>query len=106
THPRPDTSWKGDVESALTAGRHPYASKPIDPGALLAVLLQCIKPGERKAAETLPTQTDVRIQPEPDIPGPAGLPGIDCIAGLRRGAGTQTPYHKLLLDFHREYCTS
>jgi HPt (histidine-containing phosphotransfer) domain-containing protein len=83
-----------------------YVSKPIDPGALLAVLLQCIKPGERKAAETLPTQTDVTIQPEPDRPGRTGLPGIDRIVGLRRVAGNETLYHKLLLDFHRDYATS
>ena len=99
-------AMKGDRERCLTAGMDAYVSKPIDPGALLAALLQCIKPGERKAAETLPTQTDVRIQPEPDRPGPAGLPGIDRIAGLRRVAGNETLYHKLLLDFHRDYATS
>src|SRR5215468_10679105 len=99
-------AMKGDRERCLTAGMDAYVSKPIDPGALLAALLQCIKPGERKAAQTLPTQTDVRIQPEPDRPGPAGLPGIDRIAGLRRVAGNETLYHKLLLDFHRDYATS
>src|SRR5215471_15495073 len=99
-------AMKGDRERCLTAGMDAYVSKPIDPGALLAALLQCIKPGERKAAETLPTQTDVRIQPEPDRPGPAGLPGIDRVAGLRPVAGNETLYHKLLLDFHRDYATS
>jgi HPt (histidine-containing phosphotransfer) domain-containing protein len=34
------------------------------------------------------------------------LPGIDRIAGLRRVAGNETLYHKLLLDFHRDYATS
>jgi CheY-like chemotaxis protein len=99
-------AMKGDRERCLSAGMDAYVSKPIDPGALVAVLLQCIKPGERNGAETLPTQTHVRIQREPDRPGPAGLPGIDRIAGLRRVAGNETLYHKLLLDFHRDFATS
>jgi two-component system sensor histidine kinase/response regulator len=99
-------AMKGDRERCLSAGMDAYVSKPIDPGALLAALLQCIKPGERKAAETLPTPPDVRIPPEPGRPDPAGLPGIDRTAGLRRVAGNETLYHKLLLDFHRDYAAS
>jgi HPt (histidine-containing phosphotransfer) domain-containing protein len=35
-----------------------------------------------------------------------GLPGIDRAAGLRRVAGNEALYDKLLLDFHRDYATS
>jgi CheY-like chemotaxis protein len=96
----------GDREQSLKAGMNDHVTKPIDPGALFAVLLRWIKPGERKAAQTPPTQPSMRIQPEPDRPGPAGLPGIDRLAGLRRVAGNETLYQKLLLDFHRDYATS
>jgi signal transduction histidine kinase/CheY-like chemotaxis protein/HPt (histidine-containing phosphotransfer) domain-containing protein len=99
-------AMKGDRERCLTAGMDAYVSKPIEPGALLAVLLQCIKPGMRQATATLPAQTAARMQTEPGRPGSAGLPGIDSIVGLRRVAGNETLYHKLLLDFHRDYAAS
>jgi two-component system sensor histidine kinase/response regulator len=83
-----------------------YVSKPIDPGALFAELLRWIKPGERNAAESLQSDPFVGIQPESDQPSLTGLSGIDRITGLRCVAGNETLYHKLLLDFHRDYATS
>jgi two-component system sensor histidine kinase/response regulator len=96
-----------DREESLKAGMNDHVTKPIDPDALFAVLLRWIKPGERKVAETpLATQSGARMQPAPARLGPDELSGIDRDTGLRRVAGNETLYRKLLLDFHRDYAIS
>jgi CheY-like chemotaxis protein len=99
-------AMKGDRERCLAAGMDGYLSKPIDPSALFAELLRWLKPGEQKGALAQQSSLDVGIQPESDQPGLVELPGIDHLTGLRRVAGNETLYHKLLLDFHRDYATS
>src|SRR5262249_21667624 len=99
-------AMKGDRERCLAAGMDAYVSKPIDPGALFAELLRWIKPGERKAAESLQSDPFGGTQTESDQPSLAGLPGIDRITGLRRVEGNEPLRHKLLLDFHGDYATS
>ncbi|AGA27825.1 PAS domain-containing hybrid sensor histidine kinase/response regulator [Singulisphaera acidiphila] len=97
----------GDREQSLKAGMDDHVTKPIDPDVLFAVLLRWIKPGERKvAAKTLPAQPEERIPPQPARPEASEWSGIDRVTGLRRVAGNETLYRKLLLDFHRDYATS
>ncbi|WP_406694780.1 response regulator [Singulisphaera sp. Ch08] len=97
----------GDREQSLKAGMDDHVTKPIDPDLLFAVLLRWIKPGTRKAGATpLPTEPDLSIPRETARPETDGWPGIDRVTGLRRVAGNETLYRKLLLDFHRDYATS
>jgi CheY-like chemotaxis protein len=99
-------AMKGDRERCLAAGMDGYLSKPIEPNALFAELLRWLKPGAQKSALALQSSSDVGIQPPSDQLGLAKLSGIDHIAGLRRVAGNETLYFKLLHNFHRDYATS
>jgi two-component system sensor histidine kinase/response regulator len=95
----------GDREQSLAAGMNDHVTKPIDPDALFAVLLRWVRPGARTSATT------VQRQPEPThsesgLSHVEGLPGIDRVTGLRRVAGNEALYSKLLLDFHRDYSSS
>jgi two-component system sensor histidine kinase/response regulator len=95
----------GDREQSLAAGMNDHVTKPIDPDALFAVLLLWVRPGEGQ-----PTAAAQR-RPEPARPESgrslAGeLPGIDRATGLKRIAGNEALYRKLLLDFHRDYSAS
>jgi PAS domain S-box-containing protein len=100
-------AMSGDRERSLAVGMNDHVTKPIDPDALFAVLLRWIRPGQREAVARAP-----RSQPEPPTRGEApprwveGLPGIDGTIGLRRVAGNEALYRKLLLDFHRDYVSS
>ena len=98
----------GDREQSLQAGMNDHVTKPIDPDALFAVLLRWVRPGEREAVTgaTAPAaRRDDTARGRPDR-GAEALPGIDRATGLRRVAGNEALYGKLLLDFHRDYATS
>jgi len=96
----------GDREQSLAAGMDDHVTKPIDPDALFAVLLRWIKPGMRAAAATAATtRPEPRSTPSPSPSTAAGWPGVDQVAGLRRVAGNETLYRKLLADFHRDYAS-
>jgi PAS domain S-box-containing protein len=97
----------GDREQSLQAGMNDHVTKPIDPDALFAVLLRWVRPGEREAATSSPpSQTAAAARREAAPPPVEGLPGIDRATGLRRVAGNEALYGKLLLDFHRDYAAS
>jgi two-component system, sensor histidine kinase and response regulator len=94
----------GDRELSLGVGMNDHVTKPIDPDVLFAVLLKWIKSGERQPdATTLSAPSDRSAQPAPARPGPGELPGIDRVTGLKRVAGNEKLYRKLLLDFHRDF---
>jgi PAS domain S-box-containing protein len=96
----------GDREQSLQAGMNDHVTKPIDPDALFAVLLRWVRPGEREAVTGRPSSAPESTTGEDAArPDAEGLPGIDRTTGLRRVAGNEALYHKLLLDFHREYAT-
>ena len=98
----------GDREQSLQAGMNDHVTKPIDPDALFAVLLMWVRPGEREPA------TDGGGRPlgvgsprRETAGGESGkIPGIDHATGLKRVAGNEALYRKLLLDFHRDYAAS
>jgi len=96
----------GDREQSLKAGMNDHVTKPIDPDALYAVLLQWIRPGERAAAPPAPAEPAAAKRREAAGPAAEPLPGIDRAAGLRRVAGNEALYGRLLLDFHRDYATT
>jgi PAS domain S-box-containing protein len=97
----------GDREQSLQAGMNDHVTKPIDPDALYAVLLHWVRPGEREAVPPpAPPKPDAATRREPAGPHAEPLPGIDRTTGLKRVAGNEALYGKLLLDFHRDYATS
>ncbi|MHB8956727.1 MAG: response regulator [Pirellulaceae bacterium] len=97
-------AMSGDREQSLKAGMNDHVNKPIDPDALFTVLLRWIRPGERKAAiGTSPSRPHLAASYEAAQPFAGALPGIDRATGLMRVAGNEALYHKLLLDFHRNY---
>jgi HPt (histidine-containing phosphotransfer) domain-containing protein len=83
-----------------------HVTKPIDPDALFAVLLRWVRPGEREAVPRPPPSQPEATRREATPPRVEGLAGIDRATGLRRVAGNEALYGKLLLDFHRDYATS
>jgi PAS domain S-box-containing protein len=99
-------AMSGDRERSLAAGMNDHVVKPIDPDALFAVLLRHVRPGVRNAAATPPSAQEVTVRSAAVMPPAGELPGIDRVAGLRRVAGNEALYRKLLLDFRRDYATS
>jgi two-component system sensor histidine kinase/response regulator len=100
-------AMSGDRERSLAVGMNDHVTKPIDPDALFAVLLRWVRPGEREAAtRTRPSQAEATTRRAAAPPRIEGLPGIDSATGLRRVAGNEALYRKLLLDFHRDYASS
>lgn len=80
----------------IEAGMNDQVTKPIDPGLLYAALARWMpvrSPG---------SSTHTRASEQPSDEVPVMIDGVDCEAGLRRSAGNQTLYHKLLRQFARE----
>jgi PAS domain S-box-containing protein len=100
-------AMSGDRERSLAAGMNDHVTKPIDPDALFAVLLRWVHPGGREAVTGIPPpQPEAAARPEAALPRVDGVPGIDHADGLRRVAGNEALYVKLLLDFHRDFSGS
>jgi PAS domain S-box-containing protein len=97
----------GDREQSLLAGMNDHVIKPIDPEALFAALLRWVRPAERGPvtgdAQTHAVTSSAR---EPFRADFEEIPGIDRASGLKRVAGNEALYRKLLLDFHRDYAAS
>jgi two-component system, sensor histidine kinase and response regulator len=99
-------AMSGDRERSLAVGMNDHVPKPIDPDALFAVLLRWVRPGQREASITPPSRPEATTRRTAAPPRIEGLPGIDHATGLRRVAGNEALYGKLLLDFHRDYASS
>jgi PAS domain S-box-containing protein len=100
-------AMSGDRERSLAVGMNDHVTKPIDPDALFAVLLRWVRPGKWEAtAITPPSQPQATTRRAAALPRIEGLPGIDHATGLRRVAGNEALYGKLLLDFHRDCASS
>jgi CheY-like chemotaxis protein len=96
----------GDREQSLKAGMNDHVTKPIDPDALFAVLLRWVRPGERESPQPAQPRPGATAQREAVGPSTERLPGIDSTTGLKRVAGNEALYRRLLLDFHRDYAAS
>ncbi len=97
----------GDEEKSLQAGMNGHVAKPIEPDKLFAMLGKWIKPAAEREVTSLkdispePVRA-VRVEATPeDLP--ESLPGFNLAAGLKRLAGNQRLYRKLLLDFGSKY---
>ncbi|MFO0875983.1 MAG: PAS domain S-box protein [Gemmataceae bacterium] len=97
----------GDREQSLRAGMNDHVTKPIDPDALFAVLLQWVRPGKREAVtHTPPAVQKESVRRESAVHPVKALPGIDRATGLKRVVGNEALYDKLLIDFYRNYADS
>ncbi|MFN7974751.1 MAG: response regulator [Acidobacteriota bacterium] len=85
----------GDRERFLEAGMSDYISKPIEEDKLLAVLSRWVK-----ADPSAPAARPRRASELPDIPG------LDVADGVRRTAGNQALYRRLLGAFSRDNATT
>jgi PAS domain S-box-containing protein len=100
-------AMSGDRERSLAVGMNDHVTKPIDPNTLFAVLLRWVRPGQREPVPNIPTSQS-EASPRRAVPPSTieALPGIDRATGLKRVAGNETLYDKLLLDFHRDYASN
>ena len=89
----------GDREKSLAAGMNDHLTKPINPDALSAALLQWL-PLEKRVAVTADEPYLLAKQELMSIQSPSGLNVED---GLNRVSGNQKFYMKLLRDFVAGY---
>jgi len=87
----------GDREKCLQAGMNDHVSKPVDPNQLYATLIRWIRKAQLDTAERLLPAMVVQPEDELDF---TGLSGIDVTDGLKRVAGDQLLYGKILCKFH------
>ncbi len=99
-------AMSGDREKSLAAGLNDHISKPIDPEVLYECLAQWIDPSKIEVSET-----DIFIDRSGDNEIGDGewttlvgkITSIDLDKGLKRLAGNQSLYIKLLRNFIRDY---
>lgn len=97
----------GDREKVLDAGMNDHIGKPVNVREMFTVMAKWIQPaptGSRfqDAESSEQHKIDGSLAFEPDIP--AGLPGIDTIAGLAITQNNPRLYHKLLTKFRDSQC--
>lgn len=93
------SAMEEDRKKCMEAGMSDYASKPIHPESLIAVLAKWIEKEERSETED---QTQADLPPVSDIPEIALRSLASCIdidEGLRRCKGNNALFFKLLRDF-------
>ncbi len=95
-----------DREKGLAAGFNAYITKPLDPDLLLKTLLHWLDltPASTQQA---PLQKVVAFSDLNELPAlPEQIPGIDVAAGVRRVAGKQQLFAKMLYVFYQENRTA
>jgi signal transduction histidine kinase/CheY-like chemotaxis protein len=92
-------AMKGEREKSLSAGMNDHITKPIDPHILYNALIKYIK-GEdtAKSAANFAEQNATA-----DGDAPFQIEGVDVVNGLKRVAGKQDLYFKLLKTFVDNY---
>ncbi len=86
---------QGDRERCLEAGMDDYVSKPVDPDALVAVLLRWIARDRTPRRPAAPTPARAALELEL----PAEIPGVDVATALARLGGNRTLLAQLLATF-------
>lgn len=94
----------GDREKSLDAGLNDHVTKPIDPDRLFAALIKWIKPRKERTlhpAKSKPWPSPKVVTGQNEIDW--DLPGIAVATGLKRVAGNQELYRKLLKKFQASH---
>ncbi|MCK6685371.1 MAG: response regulator [Thermoanaerobaculia bacterium] len=90
----------GDRDLCLAAGMNGHIAKPIDPEALVNVLLAWIKPDPRREVPVEAEKAKSVGTLEPGEGDPlSAIAGLDVAGGLRRVLGKRESYEKLLKKF-------
>jgi CheY-like chemotaxis protein len=93
-------AMKGEREKSLAAGMNDHITKPIDPEFLYMTLRKFLAPQSVNAQQKENTREKVVVEP---IVNNINIDGIDTITGLRRAAGKEEVYLKLLRTFIENY---
>ena len=92
-------AMKGEREKSLSAGMNDHITKPIDPHILYNALIKYIK-GEA-TANSVAEFAEQNATADGDAP--FSIEGVDVVNGLKRVAGKQDLYFKLLKTFVDNY---
>lgn len=92
-------AMKGEREKSLSAGMNDHITKPIDPHILYNALLKYTK-GEDTAISAAEFAAENKTA---DDEAPFRIEGVDVVNGLKRVAGKQDLYFKLLKTFVDNY---
>ncbi len=97
-------AMNSEREKCLACGMDDFISKPIDPETLLSVLSRWLRP-ERRPENESAVQHETGEQEKGTVRQGCSfsLPGIDTQAGLKRVAGNQNLFRKLLGEFYQDY---
>ena len=93
-------AMKGEREKSLAAGMNDHITKPIDPEFLYLTLRKFLVPQSTNPTQIVNTPNKVVVEP---IVNNINIVGIDTITGLRRAAGKEEVYLKLLKTFIENY---
>lgn len=93
-------AMKGEREKSLAAGMNDHITKPIDPEFLYMTLRKFLVPQSPNPTQIVNTPNKVVVEP---IVNNINIVGIDTITGLRRAAGKEEVYLKLLKTFIENY---
>lgn len=93
-------AMKGEREKSLAAGMNDHITKPIDPEFLYMTLRKFLVPQSANPTQIVNTPNKVVVEP---IVNNINIVGIDTITGLRRAAGKEEVYLKLLKTFIENY---
>ena len=101
---------EGELKKCLAAGMNDHVSKPIDTDILFTSLLKWLPPKnqpidepQEQPQEQTAHSTSHSDSVSKDLWLPGELEGIDVVSGLKRLRNNKKLYHRLLLDFGREY---
>jgi len=87
-------AMSGDRDLCLVAGMQDHVAKPVNPFELFETLSRWVKASDPEAVEAVPASAAITATDPLPV-----LPGIDVTAGLRRVAGNQPLYLKILNKF-------